>query len=173
MKYDEQFKFSAVDAYLVGPAGFTKVAQQFEISAALLRSWVARYRLHGVAGLAIRAWKAHSVEFKLSVLKHMWDNALSYRQTAAVFNLPNSSHIGEWERRYKLSGFEGLKRHRNENRKMKVPPIPSVRVPVDEKNCSHDDLVDEVKRLRAENAYLKKLKALVESKPSAPPKKRK
>jgi len=173
MKYDEQFKFSAVEAYLVGPAGFTKVAQQFEISASLLRSWVARYRLHGIAGLAMRVWNAHSAEFKLSVLKYMWDNALSYRQTAAVFNLPNASHIGEWERRHKQCGFEGLKRRRNENPRMKAPTTPPVRVPVDEKNCSHDDLVDEVKRLRAENAYLKKLKALVESKPSAPAKKRK
>jgi transposase len=173
MKYDEQFKFSAVETYLVGPAGFTKVAQQFEISASLLRSWVARYCLHGIAGLATRKWSGHSAEFKLSVLKHMWDNKLSFRQSAAVFNLPNASHIGEWERRYRQSGFEGLKRRRNEDPRMKAPPNPPVRVPVDEKNCSHDDLIDEVKRLRAENAYLKKLKALVESKPSAPVKKRK
>ncbi|WP_414674954.1 IS3 family transposase [Massilia sp. CFBP9012] len=163
MKYDEQFKFSAVEAYLVGPAGFTKVAQQLDISASLLRSWVARYRLHGIAGLAMRVWKAHSAEFKLSVLKHMWDNALSYRQAAAVFNLPNASHIGEWERRHKQDGFEGLKRRRNENPRMKALPPPPTRVPVDETNCSHHDLVEEVKRLRAENAYLKKLKALVES----------
>ena len=121
----------------------------------------------------MRVWNAHSAEFKLSVLKYMWDNALSYRQTAAVFNLPNASHIGEWERRHKQSGFEGLKRRRNENPRMKAPTTPHVRVPVDEKNCSHDDLVDEVKRLRAENAYLKKLKALVELKPFAPAKKRK
>lgn len=173
MKHDEQSKLAAVQAYIAGPDGFTKVARRFDITASLLRLWVARYRLHGMAGLAQKTWTQHSAEFKLSVLKHMWDNGLSYRRTAAVFNLPNASHIGEWERRHKLGGFEGLKRRRNENSRMKAPTTAPTRAPLDDENCSRDQLVDEVKRLRAENAYLKKLKALVESKPSAPAKKRK
>lgn len=110
MKHTEQFKLAVVQHYLDGEGGFKKVAEHYGLSAALLRSWVARYQLHGNDGLSPRKRGHYTPEFKLSVLQHMWDNGLSYRQTAAVFNLPNSSRIGGWERRYQSGGPDNLGR---------------------------------------------------------------
>jgi transposase InsO family protein/transposase-like protein len=111
MKHTEQFKLAVVQHYLGGRGGgFKKVADHYGLSAALLRSWVARYQLHSHAGLAAQRGGHYTPEFKLSVLQHMWDNGLSYRQTAAVFNLPNSSRIGEWDRRYQSGGPGNLGR---------------------------------------------------------------
>jgi transposase len=171
MKHTEQFKLSVVQQYLDGPDGFDKLAQRHGVAAPLLRSWVERFRLHGQEGLSKRAWGRYSVEFKLSVLQHMWENGLSYRQTAAVFNLPSATRVSDWERRHN-SGAEGLTLHIRGPRKMKAPPVTPPPSPDDSKR-SQEELLKELEYLRAENAYLKKLKALVESERSAPAKKRK
>ncbi|MFJ2523029.1 transposase, partial [Pseudomonas capeferrum] len=39
-KYTEQFKLTAISAYLDGSDGFRKVAQRFGIDVSLLRRWV-------------------------------------------------------------------------------------------------------------------------------------
>ena len=172
MKHTEQFKLSVVQRYLDGTDGFRQVSRHYDVSAALVRAWVARFRLHGIAGLAAGRRQPYTPGFKLSVLQHMWDNGLSYRQTAAVFNLPNSSHIGEWERRYQSGGADGLRRRpRSTTIKMKAPTRkPSPSAPDDER--TREDLLKELNHLRMENAVLKKLKALREA-PSAAAKKRK
>ena len=170
MKHTEQFKLFVVQQYLDGPDGFDTLAQRHDVAAPLLRSWVERFRLHGQEGLSKRAWGRYTVEFKLSVLKHMWDNGLSYRQTAAVFNLPSATRVSDWERRHN-SGAEGLTLHSRGSRKMKTPPVTPP-IP-DDSQRSHKELMEELEYLRAENACLKKLKALVESKKSTPAKKRK
>lgn len=172
MKHTEQFKLSVVHEYLNGIDGFRQVSRRYDVSAALVRAWVARFRLHGKAGLAPGQRRPYTPEFKLSVLRHMWDNGLSYRQTAAVFNLPNSSHIGQWERRYQSGGADGLRRRpRSITIKMTAPtskPTPSA--PDEER--TREDLLKELNYLRMENAVLKKLKALREAKSAAAKKRR-
>lgn len=172
MKHTEQFKLSVVGRYLSGTGGFRQVANHFDLSAGLVRAWVARFRLHGEAGLAAGTRRPYTPEFKLSVLQRMWDNGLSYRQTAALFNLPNSSHIGVWERRYQSGGADGLRRRpRTTTIKMKAPTTtPTPNAPDEER--TREDLLNELNHLRMENAVLKKLKALREAK-SAAAKKRK
>lgn len=171
MKHTEQFKMTVVQQYLDGSDGFKKLAREHGISAPLLRSWVARFQLHGTGGLVQRSWGHYSVEFKVSVLRHMWENGLSYRQTAAVFNLPSATRVSDWERRYR-SGAVGLTFHNRGPRKMKAPPATPPSQPEDDKR-SHKELMEELEYLRAENAVLKKLKALAESGKLTPAKKRK
>ncbi|HEK1009889.1 TPA: transposase, partial [Pseudomonas putida] len=43
-KYTEQFKLTAISAYLDGSNGFRKVAKHFGIDFSLLRRWVASYQ---------------------------------------------------------------------------------------------------------------------------------
>ncbi|WP_157786770.1 transposase, partial [Pseudomonas asplenii] len=45
-KYTEQFKLTAITAYLEGPYGFRKVAQHLGVDCSLLRRWVASYQAH-------------------------------------------------------------------------------------------------------------------------------
>jgi transposase len=57
---------------------------------ATVRKWVASYEAHGAAGLS-KKFSHYDAEFKLSVLKRMWEDGLSCRQTAALFNIRNAS----------------------------------------------------------------------------------
>ncbi|WP_425374519.1 hypothetical protein [Mesorhizobium waimense] len=47
------------------------------------------YQAHGDAGL-LGKYGRYDAAFKLSVLERMWEEGLSYRQTAALFNIRNA-----------------------------------------------------------------------------------
>lgn len=171
IKYSEQFKLSVVEHYLTGAVGFKNVARQHGVAAPMVRRWVARYRLHGMAGLS-RKVSRYSADFKLSVLKHMWENSLSYTQTAAVFNIRSTVSVSIWEERFRRGDFEALERPRGRKPKKMDTPQSKPEPAPDDAARSREDLQAELDYLRAENAYLKKLQALVQAKnkPIAPKK---
>ena len=83
----------------------------------------------------------------------MHNEKLSYRETARQFEITDHKMVAKWERIYLEEGADGL---RIDRRGCK----PTGRTPKLEKKVE-EDLIAEVQRLRAENAYLKKLNALV------------
>ena len=171
-KYNEQFRLEVVEHYLRGPDGYRATGIHFGLDDKMVKRWVDWYRIHGIDGLK-KKFTAYSAQFKLSVLQHIWDNELSYSQAGALFNIRSPGTIGVWERAYRDGGIDALKRRpRGRPKKMAVPttkPEPSG----DEKR-SRDELLVELQHLRMENAYLKKLRALVQAQQkAAPPKKRK
>ena len=171
MKHTEQFKLTVVEKYLEGIKGYRRVGEEYRIAPAMVRRWVAWYRAHGAEGL-IRKTGGHrySVDFKLSVLEHMWENALSYTQAAALFNVRNVRSIAVWASRYRDRGPAALARSQNA---MKAPTSQPDSPPGNDKR-THEDLLKEIEYLRMENAYLKKVEALVQAKKnSTAPKKRK
>lgn len=172
-KYSEQFKLSVVQQYLTGSAGYKALGHQYGLAHSIIRRWVAWYQAHGTDGLK-KKFSHYSAEFKLSVLQQIWQNSLSYGQAAALFNIRNPAVLGDWERNYRDGGFDALlSRSRGRSKKMaaqKTKPVPS---PDDEKP-TREELQAELNHLRMENAYLKKLRALVQAQQKAtPPKKRK
>jgi len=92
-------------------------------------------------------------EFKQHVVETMRSEKLSCREAALQFGIGNHSHVSHWERIYLEEGPEGLYIERR-GRASKGRPV---KLP----KQTEEDLIAEVQRLRAENAYLKKLKALV------------
>jgi transposase len=104
----------------------------------------------------------------------MWENELSFGQTAAAFNIRNHSAVGVWERSYREGGFDALlPRPRGRPKQMPAPTTKPEPSPDDEKR-TREELLAELNQLRMENAYLKKLRALVQAKQKAtPPTKRK
>ena len=98
----------------------------------------------------------------------MHTNHLSATMTAAKFNLANENTVLRWERIYYEEGPQGLyeeKRGRKKNMSSK-PRKKKLSKEVEE------DLIAENQRLKMENAYLKKLQALVQerTKPKHPKK---
>ncbi len=79
---------------------------------------------------------------------------LSYHEAARQFNVSDHHLVASWERIYLEEGPEGLYVERR-GRGSKGRPPQKLKSEVEE------DLLAEVQRLRAENAYLKKLNALV------------
>lgn len=175
-KYSTSFKQSVVLSYKDGSEGFRGIAVRFGIDHSTVRKWVALHAEHGLAGL-VKKFSHYDAEFKLSVLRRIWDDGLSHRQAAAVFNIRNKSCLSDWELRYERGGIEALaSRRRGRPRSMPKPPTvppaaghPQV-LPGDDTR-SREELVAELNYLRMENDYLKKLKALTQQRQA--PKKRK
>lgn len=174
MKHTVEFKQTAVEDYLKGVEGYKLVARRYGVAGAMLRRWALWYQNHGVDGLTSKSGQ-YDVGFKMSVLQHMWDNALSYTQVAAVFNVRNTQSIASWDRRYRDGGVLSLQRSQRPSRaEMKAPTVKPDSSPPDDDKGSHEDLLKEIEFLRMENAYLKKVDALLQARQnSTAPKKRK
>ena len=98
--------------------------------------------------------KRYTGEFKQEVVETMMREKLSYREAAKQFDVSNHHRVAAWERIYLEEGAEGLYiEHRG--RRSKGGPPKKLKPEVEE------DLLAEVQRLRAENADLNKLNALV------------
>ncbi|MDE6666334.1 MAG: helix-turn-helix domain-containing protein [Ruminococcus sp.] len=96
--------------------------------------------------------KRYTPEFKIMVVETMHKEDLSHREAERQFGLPDK-RAANWERIYLEEVKEGFY---VEHRGRKSTGRPSKL----EKKVE-EDLIAEVQRLRAENAYLKKLNALV------------
>jgi transposase len=171
-KYSLAFKQSVIAAYESGTEGARAVAAQFDVDHSTVRKWAAAHAAHGVSGL-VKKFSSYDASFKLSVLQRMWDDGLSYRQAAAIFNIRNKSCLVDWEKRYERGGLEALAfRRRGRPRSMPKPPAtdePQALASDDTK--SREELLSELAYLRMENAFLKKLEALTQE--QQPLKKRK
>ncbi len=98
--------------------------------------------------------KRYTGEFKQEVVETMLREKLSYKETARLYDISGHERVRQWERIYLEEGPEGLYIERR-GRGSKGRPAKKLKPEVEE------DLLAEVQRLRAENAYLKKLNALV------------
>lgn len=104
--------------------------------------------------------KKYTGEFKQKVVEDINVSNLSYLEAAKKHGVKNKTQVLRWERIYLQEGPEGLyiehrgrKTGNETGNKKGRPPMFNKKV--------EEDLLAEVQRLRAENAYLKKLKALV------------
>lgn len=166
-KYSESLKRTIVEQYLSGDESYRSVGAAHGIDGSTIRKWVASYEVHGAAGLA-KKFSHYDAAFKLSVLRRMWEDGLSYRQTAALFNIRNKSCVSDWERRYKTGGINALSpRRKGRPRSMPEPPVPKEPDASrgDDKK-SREELLAELSYLRMENAFLKKLEALTREQPA-------
>lgn len=97
--------------------------------------------------------KRYTAEFKKTVVETMLREKLSYSETARQFEVNGHHRIQEWERIYLTEGPQGLAvERRGRGSKGRPKKLPAE---------VEEDLLAEVQRLRAENAYLKNLQALV------------
>lgn len=104
-----------------------------------------------------RKQKVYSGEFKLNVIETMRRDNLGYHETARMFDVASHKSIISWEHIYLEHGSEGLKK---DNRGLACEETGTRKGPAPRKN-KNEDYISELQRLRAENAYLKKLNALV------------
>ena len=171
IKHSDEFKLQIVQQYLAGNVGFHSLARQHGIAGPMVRRWVGLFQLHGESGLT-RKKGSYSAEFKLCVLQDMWDNALSQTQVAFKYNIRNPTSIGVWARRYAAGSYAALIRPTREKiQDMPIPTAKSGALPNSEK--TREQLLAEVEYLQMENAFLKKLEALAQTKKLAASKRRK
>ena len=99
-------------------------------------------------------YKRYTWEFKQEVIETMMREKLSYREAARQFEINDHDRVRYWERIYLEEGPQGLYIERRGRGSKRCPP-KKLKAEVEE------DLLAEVQRLRAENAYPKKLNVLI------------
>ena len=91
--------------------------------------------------------KRYTPEFKKQVVEAVIQGGLSYREAARIYEVQGHGRIQSWERIYLEEGPEGLALERRGRGSTGRPRQLPKEV--------EEDLLAEVQRLRAENAYLK------------------
>lgn len=99
-----------------------------------------------------KSYKKYTPEFKIMVVETMHREGLSYRETTQRFGISAHNIVSNWERIYLEEGKEALLVERRGQK---------WGYPAKLKKKDANDLVTQNQRLRVENAYLKKLNALV------------
>ena len=97
--------------------------------------------------------KRYTPEFKIHVVEIMRSEHLSCSEAARRFDVSDHHLVSSWERIYLEEGPEGLAVERRGRGSKGRPRRLSKE--------TEEDLLAEVQRLRAENAYLKLLQTLV------------
>lgn len=153
-KYDIAFKKKIVNLILKRNS-ILSLADEYSLSKSMVRRWYLLYKQHGTLGLAVTN-NSYTPEFKLHVIKYMNNNSLSLTETCVKFNIHSISTLNRWIRLYEREGKFGLTYETRGVRKyMSKRPKKDL--------TKQEQLLAEIADLKAENAYLKKLHALVQS----------
>ncbi|EPZ84787.1 DNA-binding helix-turn-helix protein [Burkholderia cenocepacia K56-2Valvano] len=150
------------------------MARTHGLSHSTVSQWYATYQAHGKDGVR-RKYNSYDVAFRLKVVQHMREHGVSSKEAAARFNIRNPSAVLEWARRYDDGGLTALAPRPKGRRPTAMPKTPPAQPlnPTDGTDTrTREDLLQELNYLRMENAYLKKLRALVQAQ-AVPRKKRK
>lgn len=156
-KYSNEFKLKVINYCINEHHGYADAEKHFGVNHESLRKWIKKYQEHGTVGLIKNNIK-YDGSFKQNVVEYMHNNHLSLAETCIKFNLGNHNIVGKWERIYYEEGPQALYEERR-GRKRNMSSKPR------KKKLSkevEEDLIAENQRLRMENAYLKKLQALVQ-----------
>lgn len=135
--------------------GYIAAARHLGLGKWALRDLHRRWILRGRSALVAKPTKtSYTFEFKLGVVRRVLDEGATYEALAGEYGLSSGGLVGSWVRTYRRLGEDGLK------------PKPTGRRPLAESDAAPVEvsaqarLEQENLRLRAENAYLKKLRAL-------------
>ena len=150
-KFKIEERMAAAQAVQAG-GSIASVARQFGMSEQTVGFWYRFLEEHGKSGVKRRTYN-WTAEQKYQVLKYMRENNLTCQDVSIQLGISGSSTVWQWEQRYLEKGKEGLE-NKKKGRKPRIskPKPPKTR---------EEELLDRIQYLEAENAYLKKLNALV------------
>ncbi|MBQ2836267.1 MAG: helix-turn-helix domain-containing protein [Clostridia bacterium] len=158
--YSVKQKKEVINYILENDASLYQAEKKFNVSRETIRIWIARYQNGGDKKLKNSNKKTkYTGQFKVDVVEYMHEHHFSHKKTSIKFMISDYS-VKEWDLIYRHESKDVLlkgnymsmykkKKHKLEDK-------------------SKEELMEEVEYLRMENAYLKKLRALVqkETKPN-------
>jgi transposase len=146
---------SAAVALFAQGLGHKAAASHLGVGRLAVRTLYRRWSVRGRGALVGKPTKSrYSFEFKLDVVRKVVDEVASAQQLADEFELSSAELVRSWVRAYRRHGEDGLK----PKPKGRAPGRGSPPTPGETGDLQR--LQQENLRLRAENAYLKKLGAL-------------
>ncbi|WP_040725716.1 helix-turn-helix domain-containing protein [Thiomicrorhabdus sp. Kp2] len=158
-KYNREFKLAIAKQCLSHESSLS-ISKRLGIPDRYIRYWTQVYRFHGQNAF-IKRNTPYSFEDKYRILKHMRENNWSISYTSIVHNMSSPGTISTWLTQFERFGLSGLQ-PKKQGRKMKKNQKQETIKPTEQ--MSLEELREELEYRRAENAYLKKLDALLQEK---------
>lgn len=161
MKYSWEYKLECVENYIAGkqwPEGATKKLKDKIVF------WVRTYKIYGVDGLR------HSSENKKWTAEERYEIVAEVLAGKSIMSTAiesgiNDGQLYQWVKKYKESGYDGLQLRKG--RKPKEENMSTKSKPEKLTKSEKEELVllrKQNEYLKTENAYLKKLRALIAQK---------
>lgn len=157
MKYYYEERLNAVQKCLAGKSP-RLVAKELGMDCNELYVWMARYKQDGLSGLSKLPKKNANYAEKCKIVCESAEKGVSLSQICAKYHVSRGS-VKRWIRIYRQGGYEAL-RSNKPKKKLKKMGRPKKKEPQTEL----ERLRYEVEYLRAENALLKKVRALMDEK---------
>lgn len=165
--YSKELKEQAVKDYLSGEYSQDTVVRKYEISStSVLKSWVNKYKnchreIKATAkGLSHSMTKGRATSWKerIAIVLFCIANNNNIQQTAEVHQV-SYQQVYQWFKKYESGGEDALKDRRGQ-KKDEEELTPEDKMKIEMKKLKADN-----ERLRAENAFLKKLEELERRRP--------
>jgi transposase-like protein len=156
-------KLDAIFRYENGRESLNSIAKSLNLTTTeMLNFWIEKYHFHGPESLK-KSYTRYTFEDKLYILNYMNENGLSSLETAVQFNLPTPGTIRKWRISLGNESVDSLILKEKGHSKLKKDNQKKAKNQIFEEG-SLEALQAENERLRMENAFLKKLNALVQEK---------
>ena len=152
-RYDVSMRLRAVELYEQG-CGRDKIASLLGMSLGTVREWLAVYRSVGIEVLAMTGGKhaTYSFETKLAAVRAVVDEGMTKPAAMARFGITSTTSLKTWLRAYREGGPDALRpKPKGRHKGTSSPP---------KKTTREQELERRIRKLEAENAYLKKSIAL-------------
>ncbi|WP_392561265.1 helix-turn-helix domain-containing protein [Orbus sturtevantii] len=166
-KYSRNLKISIANEFLSGVSSEI-LSKKYSICSSQIRYWGQVVAIHSNDSFQPTS-HLRDAQARLQALELMWANDWSLRYTSAMLNLVSPGILSAWLNRYREKGFVELAHQSRGRLSMKPSRIASTHCN-DEKTV--EELKEEITYLQAENAVLKKLEELRQTKRQQTKKKR-
>ena len=141
--YTKEFKTLCVEDVLSGKGSSVEIAAQNNIHPTVLQSWIKLYNANRELKDYVPkreiymadARRKTTIEERKEIVKYCISHNRNYKETASIYDV-SYSQVYSWVKKYDVNGEEGLTDKRGHHKT--------------------DDEVDELERLRRENARLKR-----------------
>jgi transposase len=171
-KYSLEVKLLAIQRYLNDLVSYRDLAKEMGLDESVLRYWVMLFKYHGDQAFSF-PYTSYTSAFKLRVIQFLNETDYSIREASAIFHIPDPSMVRRWKKRWEIGGKEALESIKKETSTMTSRSQKNNTTTENQTNASIEEMRKELEHLRMENAYLKKLRALVQEKQSLKKSKRK
>lgn len=159
--YPKELKLAAIQDYQSGQYSLREVCRKYEISNdSVLFKWITKYNSHREIK-ATRRGKSQSMtkgrtttwEERVDIVKYCLENDKDYQLAADIYKV-SYQQVYQWVKKYENGGDEALKDNRG-RKKTEEELTPEEKFQLQMKKLEREN-----ERLRAENAFLKKLEEL-------------
>jgi len=159
-RYPKELKLQAVKDYESGRFSMRKVVERYDISSHMvLRDWIAMYNGHkelketGRSSSLMTKGRSTTLKERIEIVQDCLALNRDYNQTADQHGV-SYQQVYQWVRKYESGGWEALKDRRGRSKE------PEELTREDKISLEIRRIKKDNERLRAENAYLKKLEQI-------------